>query len=191
VPERSYERSLDSPPQVDLLDWQLLERLFALFEEYAGEVGRPEDGGRPAITVRDNRGSFTAESLAELQDEIGQLDDPSEWSVTLDRFDHDSDYYIRLHVWASTQEYKRGGKFVSTREADVVHVAERTADIFQRAHTRREARLASERPLAPSLVPGRSWASGYLRDVSAQAIGGALSVVIVGTALAAWAIFFR
>jgi hypothetical protein len=178
---RKYERTISTWPDIDLFDWQLLERLSALLEEYKGS------NGSMRIYAKDTRGTFEAETLAEFQEEVARQDDPHSWTLRVNRTDIESGYDVWLQVWTSDEPFMRGAKFESTQEADVVYVAERTTDLFEQAHARRKERIASER----RSVPRKSRGFGFWRDVSSEAIGGAFAAGIVAVVIAVWAIFFH
>jgi hypothetical protein len=138
---RSFERRLKDIPDVDVPDWQLLERIEALYDEYAGETGEKR------FIATDSRGQFIDESLESFKAEVEAQDEiPFSIMAVLDEREDN----LHFQVWFGQDKYDRGAVFSGTNEASVVHVAERMNDLIHRANARRSERLdAVKKTAAP------------------------------------------
>jgi hypothetical protein len=134
---RVYRRALTEKPDVDVLDWELIERLHELFSNYTGEDGRLR------FYAEDSRGEYEEGSLDEFRAAVARQDQtPRVVTITLNRTSSDAE--LHFHIWWGEDRYERGGTFTSTNEADVVYVAQRSQEILQQAHERRKERAEAE-----------------------------------------------
>ena len=178
---RTYERSLDLPP-VDIPDWDLLTRLDELFRQH----GLPD--AERTFEATDSRGTYSEPELESLRREVERADETPTW-VTL-RLLTTNRYFV-VHL---AKDWSRAS-FSSADEAVVVHLAERTRDLFEKASARRTARLqeqshpraadaaaaAERRAVAPAAdVWWRRYATEIVVGVVTTVIGGLILAVILG-----------
>lgn len=181
---RVYERRISNIPDVDVLDWQLIERTGQLFDQYRGEDGYLR------FYAADSRGEFQEGTFSAFRAEVEAQDEvPSRVMVTAHR---DGDTTLHFQVWFGRDKHTRGAVFTSTNEADVVHVAERCTDLFRQANERHIARqqrkTAAKKTAvvddgAVATVQGSSFRS-FFYDPWVIGIGTALVVVGVVAFLA-------
>lgn len=129
---RKYERRIPHIPDLDVLDWQLIERTGQLFDQYRGEDGYLR------YYATDSRGEFKGDTFSAFRAEVEAQDEvPSRVMVTAHRDDATT---LHFQVWFGRDKHNRGAVFTSTNEADVVHVAERCTDLLRQANERHIAR---------------------------------------------------
>jgi hypothetical protein len=148
---RAFKREIPGgeTPAIDVPDWELVGRLVALFHPYA-----------PAEAVwsfhgEDQRGRYSEADVDAFRAAVEGMDDPPH-AITIDVYGTDAGGEFRRFVVsmaAGEPSYGTAARFTSSDEAVVVHLQERTADLFRRAAERRHARLEAGRdmPLAPSV----------------------------------------
>jgi hypothetical protein len=186
---RSYKRVLAEKPDVDVLDWELIERIGMLFGEYAGDEGDLSFHGA------DSRGEYEESSLERFQAEVEQQDEPpTTVMVVLHR--HSADAVLHFQVWWGEDRWERGGTFTSTREADVVYVSERCQAILRQAHERRKAREQAAKRKAPQLesavaardaitAPAETGPRRFFYNPWVVTVGGSLMVAAIIAVLVA------
>jgi hypothetical protein len=126
-------------PDVDLLDWQLIVDIEAVFGKYA------VPGTDLSFTAFDARGKYDADDFEAFRAEVeSQPQSPERIWISL-RGTLDDDPHLHLVVYLSEQEFHRGCSLSSEREEVVDHVAARLADLFALAHERKDRREAEAR----------------------------------------------
>ncbi len=161
---RTYERSVDVP-DIDVLDWELVDELVALFTPYL------KDPDAITFWAEDSRGTHRHNDLVAFRTAI-EAEPEQPKSLTVQAWDMAR--AREFQVWWGPDRYRRGAKFESPEESEVVYLAERTAALLSLARERRQRRLDEERPTS-----SLSTAKRFLYDQWVVTVGGGLLVVVI------------
>jgi hypothetical protein len=185
---RTYKRSI-KVPQVDLLDWELIHELSVLLEGYRG------DDGLMTFGATDSRGQYEEESLEAFRAVLEHHPEaPSQLNLVL----WSDDPRRGFNIWWSGGEFGSGAVFTGEHEPDVVYVADRAAEMLERARQRREQRIAAEQrhetretraapiPVPANSIPASHPPSNWKRwayDPWVVTVGGGLVITAVVAAI--------
>ena len=195
---RTFSRNIE-PREVDVLDWELIDRISEAFGEYVDEPGEL------SFTATDSRGGYAEGDLDSFKAAVKEQEQPpASISIVLS-----TPRVYALVCWGS----ERGGRAAGEDEAAVVHLHDRCTSLLGQAAARRETRLAAAEtqthlevarhgnpygPRETSLPPRVSLPTAraqsphhggsFIRDVSVHVVGAVLAIVLVAAGLAIWAL---
>lgn len=133
---RVYEKTLAGAevPEVDVLDWGLIERLDQFLRRYVSPAGRLE------FQADDAHGSYREPDLQGFRKQVEAQDlEPHEITISLNDY---GEKHRSVLIWWS--EGRRGVKLSAADQAEFDNLATRIPELFEQAHKRREKRARAE-----------------------------------------------
>jgi hypothetical protein len=109
---RIYSEELYELPRVEVLDWQLWERLDQLVQEHV-----PPDYHMPLYFVNDERGQYDATSLEALRADVEQQERPPDTIRLTLSTSHGGQYFVNVYI---SSVIGSGGQVQSDHEAFVM-----------------------------------------------------------------------